>query len=140
MNKDLYNYKAKLVRAVDGDTVEVLIDLGFKFSFVERVRIAKIDAPEKKSSYILEKTAGKKVADYLTKLLSEKQLYLTTIKTKGDKYDRYLAEIIVDCGGGIFELSSHLMGLGFAHSYDGGKKQPWGKEELEKIINYNLET
>ena len=139
MNKDLYNYKAKLVRVIDGDTIEVLIDLGFDTSIKQIVRIARIDAPEKKSFYVKEKVAGNKVSDYLVKLLTDKQLYLTTSKGDAwDKYGRYLADVIVEDPDLAFNLSTHLTTIGFAHFYEGKKRDPWSQQELEQIINSEL--
>ena len=137
MNKDLYNYKAKLLRVIDGDTIEVTIDLGFDISINQIVRIARIDTPEIRTSNALEKEAGITIRNYVETILTFKTFNISTIKgSSSDKYGRYLAEIYVeDENDHPFSLSSRLISLGFAHVYDGKAKEIWSDEELVKIIN-----
>ncbi len=88
----LHTYKAYLDRVVDGDTVHVTLDLGFKIQHKEILRLAKINAPE------LSTVAGKKSFDELKKILQDvKFLIVKTNKT--DIYGRYVADIFFDESG-----------------------------------------
>ena len=86
----IYIYKAELIRVVDGDTVELMIDLGFDTSRKERFRLYGIDAPE------LNTLAGKASKAWLWEALQPLDaIYVQTIqletKAKRDKYGRFLA-------------------------------------------------
>jgi micrococcal nuclease len=86
----IYIYKASLVRVVDGDTVDLIIDLGFDTSRKERFRLYGIDAPEIRTKE--GKTAKAWLEDALMPL---EPIYVQTIqlstKAKRDKYGRFLA-------------------------------------------------
>ena len=91
----IYIYKASLVRVVDGDTVELIIDLGFDTSRKERFRLYGIDAPE------LRTAAGKEAKAWLIGVLGPYgAIYVQTIqlstKAKRDKYGRFLAVLYDD--------------------------------------------
>lgn len=88
----MFTYAAKLIEVIDGDTVDLLIDLGFGVHVREKVRLYGIDAPEMLSE------AGKIAKAYLESLLgATNELYVATRKMvrkpkeKTDKYGRYLA-------------------------------------------------
>jgi micrococcal nuclease len=86
----IYIYKAELIRVVDGDTVELIIDLGFDTSRKERFRLYGIDAPE------MNTAAGKEAKQWLIGVLGPYgAIYVETIqletKAKRDKYGRFLA-------------------------------------------------
>ena len=86
----IYIYKAELVRVVDGDTVDLIIDLGFDTSRKERFRLYGIDAPEMRTE------AGKEAKAWLWEALQPLEaIYVQTIqlatKAKRDKYGRFLA-------------------------------------------------
>jgi micrococcal nuclease len=86
----IYIYKAELIRVVDGDTVDLIIDLGFDTSRKERFRLYGIDAPE------INTAAGKKAKAWLEDaLMPLEAIYVQTIqlstKAKRDKYGRFLA-------------------------------------------------
>ena len=86
----IYIYKASLIRVVDGDTVELMIDLGFDTSRRERFRLYGIDAPEMRTE------AGKAAKAWLISVLQPLGfIYVQTIqlstKAKRDKYGRFLA-------------------------------------------------
>lgn len=82
----LYTYKAELERVVDGDTLHVILDLGFGITHHEILRLTQINAPE------LKTTAGKKSAAALKKIL--KDVKILVVKTnKTDIYGRYLADV-----------------------------------------------
>jgi micrococcal nuclease len=86
----IYIYKAELIRVVDGDTVDLIIDLGFDTSRKERFRLYGIDAPE------MNTLAGKASKAWLWEALQPLEpIYVQTIqletKAKRDKYGRFLA-------------------------------------------------
>ena len=88
----MYTYAAKLIEVIDGDTVDLLIDLGFGVHVKERCRLYGIDAAE------MPTEAGKTAKAYLESLIgAAKELYVATRKMtrkpkeKTDKYGRYLA-------------------------------------------------
>jgi micrococcal nuclease len=91
----IYIYKASLIRVVDGDTVDLIIDLGFDTSRHERFRLYGIDAPE------LRTEAGKAAKKWLWDALQPLEaIYVQTIqletKAKRDKYGRFLAVLYSD--------------------------------------------
>jgi micrococcal nuclease len=93
----IYIYKAELVRVIDGDTVDLIIDLGFDTSRHERFRLYGIDAPE------LRTEAGKAAKAWLWDALQPLEaIYVQTIqistKAKRDKYGRFLAVLYDDLG------------------------------------------
>jgi micrococcal nuclease len=93
----IYIYKAELIRVVDGDTVDLIIDLGFDTSRKERFRLYGIDAPE------MNTLAGKAAKAWLWEVLQPLEaIYVQTIqletKAKRDKYGRFLAVLYDDPG------------------------------------------
>ena len=67
----MYEYKIKeIVKIVDGDTIDILIDLGFGLTKKERVRLAGIDTPESRTTNLEEKAMGLEAKEVLTKMLS----------------------------------------------------------------------
>ena len=69
----LYHYKAKLVRVIDGDTVDVMIDLGFDVWIKKRLRLYGIDAPETRTRNLELKKKGKASTKRLEELLNEEE-------------------------------------------------------------------
>jgi len=93
----IYTYKAELIRVVDGDTVDLIIDLGFDTSRKERFRLYGIDAPE------MNTPAGKEAKKWLWDALQPLEvIYVQTIqletKAKRDKYGRFLAVLYGNLG------------------------------------------
>lgn len=89
----MYNYRVRLVKIIDGDTVDLDVDLGFNITHRIRTRLADIDTPEVRGwqkSYGIQ--AASAVADWFT--ASSEQLYVETNKT--GKYGRWLARIYRD--------------------------------------------
>jgi len=93
----MYEYRAHVVRVVDADTVDVLLDLGFDISLKKRVRFARINAYETrlgKDTTQEEKEIGLEAKEYVKNLVEGKEIILQSQKGKGGKYGRYIAEII----------------------------------------------
>lgn len=131
MDNNLYNYKATLKRVIDGDTIEVNIDLGFDVSINTIIRIKGVDAPETRTKRLIEKEAGLHVAKQLEEFLGDNVLYLKTYKN--DKYGRYLADVFVFVYDEIYSVAEEFIAYGRYHVYDGGKKQEWTDSELLRI-------
>ena len=91
----MYEYNCKIVRVVDGDTVDVDIDLGFNhWIHDERIRLFGVDCPECRSRDPEEKAAGLAANDYVKGLLHDGGTYTLTTKEKG-KFGRYLGVIML---------------------------------------------
>jgi micrococcal nuclease len=87
----MYEYKVKVLKVVDGDTIDFDIDLGFSISIVVRIRLSRINAYEVKGK---EKPKGLKAKRYVKWILSRaKRIEIATKKT--GKYNRYVAEVAV---------------------------------------------
>ena len=92
--KDIYYYKAKIVKVYDGDTVTADIHLGFHIHLENQVlRLAKIDTPELRGE---ERESGLKSRDYLSSLILNKYVIIKTNKDTTGKYGRWLVEIYLD--------------------------------------------
>jgi micrococcal nuclease len=83
----MYEYKAVVKKVVDGDTVDVTIDLGFNVQYTERVRLARINAPE------MSTEAGKVVKTFMVDTLEGRNVTIKTEKNTFDKYGRWIAEV-----------------------------------------------
>lgn len=89
-----YTYRAFVERVVDGDTMDVTIDLGFGVSIKERIRVKDYDAPESwRPKTKAEKAHGLEAKTEAKRLLYNRWVTLTTYKDKKGKYGRYIAEI-----------------------------------------------
>lgn len=91
----MYEYNAKVVRVVDGDTVDVDIDLGFGIVYAnQRIRLYGIDTPESRTRDPIEKQFGKLAGKFLEEILGERCVLRTRLDSKG-KYGRILGEFVV---------------------------------------------
>jgi micrococcal nuclease len=114
-----YYYHAKLKRVIDGDTLDLIIDIGFKMTTTQRIRLASIDTPEtfrrKKTSK--EYRMGMAAKDYVVNRLSENsnEMKIETLKITG-KYGRYLG--IIWLGDSDISLNEELVQKGFAEKVD----------------------
>lgn len=113
----MYHYKAKLVRVIDGDTIDVDIDLGFDVWLKkQRVRLAGIDSPECRTRNKAEKVLGLAAKERLTELCSE-EMQLESLGT--GKYGRVLGIPRTPDGKSMCDI---LIEEGHAVEYTGGKK------------------
>ena len=107
----MYEYKAVIERVVDGDTIDLRIDLGFKVWINERCRLLGIDTPESRTRNAREKRFGKMATARVEELLPEGSAH--TIKTKFDskgKFGRTMVDVHLPEGRMLCELllSEHL--------------------------------
>lgn len=92
MTDPRYIYDCEVLRVVDGDTVDLRIDLGLSISSVQRVRLYGINAPEKRGK---TRDAGNAATDHLKQLIaSNRSIQVETFQDKQGKYGRYLATLI----------------------------------------------
>jgi micrococcal nuclease len=109
----IYEYNASLLRVVDGDTVDALIDLGFSVWVKKRIRLYKIDAPETRTRDLEEKEQGFKTKERLTELLSANDGKFTLISHGVGKYGRCLGTIIIN----NVDINELLITEGLAKEY-----------------------
>ena len=125
--KSCYNFRVvKIDRVVDGDTIDVTIDLGFDLYKKERVRVAGVDTPEKRTKNLEEKALGIDATNWLKKeledvLAGDDELIVRTELHGGvGKYGRLLGWLYV--GDEQVSLNEQMITQGYAHAYDGGTK------------------
>jgi endonuclease YncB( thermonuclease family) len=125
--KSCYNFRVtEITKVLDGDTIDVLIDLGFDLFKKERVRIAGVDTPEKRTRNLEEKALGVDATNWLKEklestLAGDDELTIRTELVGGvGKYGRLLGWLYV--GESNVSLNEQMITEGYAHAYDGGTK------------------
>ncbi len=115
-------YVRKVENIVDGDTIDVLIDLGFDILFQSRVRLAGIDTPESRTKDLKEKALGLESKEYLKKALKDaKSVVIKTEKMdSSEKYGRILGWVYVN--GDTVSLNDMMINDGYAWGYLGDTK------------------
>jgi micrococcal nuclease len=93
LEQALYLYRGLCVNVVDGDTVDILIDLGFNTYSKQRLRLLGINTAERNSKDSAQRALANAATDYLKELILDKQVFIRS-RTK-DKYGRYLADIFI---------------------------------------------
>jgi micrococcal nuclease len=119
----MYEYRVKQVlKVVDGDTIDVDIDLGFNISYTQRVRLAGIDTPESRTKDLAEKKLGLESKKYLADLLKvATQIVIRTEKPDStEKYGRILGWLFLD--GTSESVNTALIANGYAWDYMGETK------------------
>ena len=127
----MYEYGATLDRVVDGDTVDLNIDLGFDVWLNgKRVRLNGIDTPEKRTRDLLEKHFGFLASDYvLDKLINARDITVnTTLDGPKDKYGRILGVIWVD--DDPTSINDQLIKIKYAVEYHGQNKSLIEEEHI----------
>ena len=135
--KSCYNFRVvEINRVVDGDTIDVTIDLGFDLYKKERVRVAGVDTPEKRTKDDEEKALGYDATHWLEEKLTgaiagDDDLVIRTELVGGvGKYGRLLGWLYI--GDAEVSLNEQMITEGYAWAYDGGTKQK-DFEELREI-------
>ena len=119
----MYEYYVRKVESVvDGDTIDVLIDLGFDILFQSRVRLAGIDTPESRTKDLKEKALGLESKEYLKKALKDaKSVVIKTEKMdSSEKYGRILGWVYIN--GDTMSLNDMMINDGYAWGYLGDTK------------------
>ena len=120
-----HNYSAKLLRVVDGDTADALIDLGFNVWVKNRIRFMGVDAWESRTRNLEEKKKGLAAKAYTKDLLENSDEGKFVLKSYGlGKYGRVLADLFVK--GHEKSVNDLLIENGHAYEYEGGKKKVFG--------------
>jgi micrococcal nuclease len=115
-------YVRKVENVVDGDTIDVLIDLGFDILFQSRVRLAGIDTPESRTKDLKEKALGLESKEYLKKHIKDaKSVVIKTEKMdSSEKYGRILGWVYIN--GDTESLNDKMINDGYAWGYLGDTK------------------
>ena len=119
----MYEYFVKSVtNVVDGDTIDVIIDLGFDILFSSRVRMAGIDSPESRTRDLKEKALGLESKEYLKKTLKDaKSIIIKTEKmNSSEKYGRILGWLYIN--GDTVSVNDMMINDGYAWGYLGDTK------------------
>ena len=135
--KSCYNFRViSIDKVVDGDTIDVTIDLGFDLFKKERVRVAGVDTPEKRTRNLEEKALGLDATAWIKDKLEgavdgDDDLIIRTELDGGvGKYGRLLGWLYI--GDATVSLNEKMIDEGYAWAYDGGKKNK-NFEELKEI-------
>ena len=135
--KSCYNFRVvEINKVVDGDTIDVTIDLGFDLYKKERVRVAGVDTPEKRTRDLEEKALGYDATNWIKDALDgaiagDDDLIIRTELDGGvGKYGRLLGWLYI--GDEEVSLNEQMIEEGYAWAYDGGTKQK-NFEELREI-------
>ena len=135
--KSCYNFRVvEINRVLDGDTIDVTIDLGFDLYKKERVRVAGVDTPEKRTRNLEEKALGIDATNWLKEKLEgaisgDDELSVRTELVGGvGKYGRLLGWLYI--GDADVSLNEQMIEEGYAHAYDGGTKD-MNLEKLKEI-------
>ena len=119
----MFEYRVKqVIKVVDGDTIDVDIDLGFSISYYQRLRLAGIDTPESRTTDKLEKSLGIESKEYLkSKFKDAKDIVVRTEKPdSSEKYGRILGWVYVN--GDSKSLNEQMIEDGYAWGYMGDTK------------------
>lgn len=122
-------YGATVIDVIDGDTVDLMIDLGFNIHHKIRVRLYGINTPESRTKDLAEKALGLKAKDFTKDWLTRhKWVYVNTIPDKNDKYGRILAKIYSseDVSATTTAcLNVDIVQAGYAREYFGVGDKTW---------------
>ena len=132
-----FSYRVnKVTKVVDGDTIDVIIDLGFDIMYKSRVRLFGIDTPESRTRDLVEKKYGLMSKDYLKEALknAEKVVIKTHKGEETGKFGRILGEIFCD----NVNINRQMCDVGHAVAYYGQSKDDIQEEHLKnrKILGY----
>jgi len=122
-------YVHSLDKVVDGDTIDVTIDLGFDIKYSSRVRLAGIDTPESRTRDLEEKAMGLEAKEYLKERLkkSSKIVIKTEKLDSTGKYGRILGWLFLD--DETSSVNNQMIMKGYAWEYDGDTKD----KDLQKL-------
>ena len=132
----MYRYRVDVTRVVDGDTVDVDIDLGFGMTYKkQRVRLYGIDTPESRTRDLVEKKYGKAAKKFLKEKIESAEQITLYSHDKG-KFGRILGELFID-GSSDLSLNQLMINNYHAVAYNGQSKEEIEEQHLanrEKVI------
>jgi micrococcal nuclease len=123
MDKDPYIYRVKkVIKVVDGDTIDADIDLGFDISLTKRVRLSGVDTPESRTTDLKEKKLGLESKEWLKHKLefAKDVLIKTELPDSTEKYGRILGNLYIN--NEALSLNQQMIDEGYALAYDGDTK------------------
>ena len=125
----MYEYSCTVKRVVDGDTVDVILDLGFDILYKSRVRLFGIDTPESRTRDKDEKARGKMAAAYLEDAINNGNTVViqTKLKDSRGKYGRVLGNVLVD----DVNINEQMVDKHLAVKYFGQSKEDVEEEHLK---------
>ena len=123
----MYRYNSTLVRVIDGDTIDAMIDLGFDVQVKKRIRFAGINAPESRTRNLAEKKAGLAAKERVIELLEGAANVFELESMELGKYGRVIGRIHISklAGKDVITqvcINDTLVKEGYAVEYDGGKR------------------
>lgn len=120
----MYEYQAYVKRVIDGDTIEVSVDLGFRMSMDTPVRLFGVNAPETNSKIAKERIVAKEAKAFLEDRILSRIVRIKTVKPR-DKYGRWLADVFL-IGRDIESesINNQLISVGLAKPWDGQGEKP----------------
>ena len=129
-----YWYSATVLKVIDGDTLDVMIDLGFSIHHKARVRLYGVNTPESRTKDLAEKEMGLKAKTFTSDWTTRhRQVFIKTIAGKDDKYGRILAQVYSDTDIKSEKtacLNEDIVSSGCARAYFGVGDKTW--EEFKK--------
>ena len=137
----MYEYGCKVERVVDGDTVDVVLDLGFDILYRCRVRLYGIDTPESRTRNLDEKARGKMAGAFLKDAIDsgKKVVIQTKLKDSKGKFGRVLGDVVVD----EVNINQEMIKNYYAVAYFGQSKEDIELEHTEnrnKLIELGIFT
>ena len=120
----MYEYSCKVDRVVDGDTIDVVLDLGFDILYRSRVRLYGIDTPESRTRNKDEKVRGKLAGAFLKNAVKKgkKVIIETKLKDSKGKFGRVLGELFVVKGDRKQSVNKMMLNAGLVVEYHGGAR------------------
>lgn len=133
--RELYYYQCHLLgrlskngarrpAIIDGDTIDVLVDLGFSVKKECRLRLVGINTPESRTRNLDEKALGLSAKKFLAETLAESDS-IEFLSHGTGKYGRVLATLYTVKGGKKTDVNKLMVREGHAREYHGGKREPW---------------
>ena len=125
----MYEYSCTVEKVVDGDTIDVILDLGFDILYKSRVRLYGIDTPESRTRNKDEKARGKMAGAFLKEAIEsgEKVVIQTKLKDSKGKYGRVLGEVVVD----DININKLMIQCHLAVAYHGQSKEDVESEHMK---------
>lgn len=113
-NKPDYTYRVTLVRVIDGDTIDVMVDLGMYQYVRKRLRFINLDTEELRDRDAIRREGARKATERLTEILSSADtIYIQTVMDSTGKYGRLLANVWVENEGVVTDVNNQMIVEGF---------------------------
>ena len=120
----MYEYKCTVAHIVDGDTVDILIDLGFKTFVLKRVRFDGINAPESRTKNKREKVHGLYAKAWVKRMFAQATTITVLTKQEKGKYGRLVGRFILEIPelDEPVDLTDTMLKHGYGYEYSGGRR------------------